>query len=175
LAIHLTRRDQYALYLGAGLLAIWLIFQLVVSPLFNHLSLMKRQIAAKEKILAEMMQLRSEHITIRGKSEEVQRRLNQRKPSFTLFLFMDQLAGEVGVKENISYMKPSTRSHQNEAYRSAMVEMKLTSVTMKAVMAYLYHIETSGNLVMIRRLSITRPDRDAQHVDVVLQAETMES
>jgi hypothetical protein len=174
-AIHLTRRDQYALYLGGGLLAVWLIFQFIVSPLFNHLSLMKRRIAARENILTEMVQLQSEYVVMRGKSEVLKRRLSERKRSFTLFSFMDQLAGEVGIKESISYMKPSTRRSQDERYRFAMVEMKLTAVTMKAVTTYLYHLETSGNLVMIRRLSITRPDRDAQHVDVILQAETMES
>ncbi len=174
MAIHLTQRDKYMLYLGGGLLILFVIFQFLVSPLFSTISIKKRRIAAKKTILKEMTELQSEYGVIRGKTEELKRRLNRRERTFTLFSFMDRLAGDVGIKNNISYMKPSTRSHEDDQYRLALVEMKLKSVTMKEVTTYLHRLETSGKMVMIRRLSITRPDREAQQVDVVLQAETME-
>lgn len=175
MAFQLTQRDKYALYLAGGVVFIFLVFQLLISPLFNKIALMKRRLAVKEKILAEMVTMQSRHAAAREETEVLKRQLEGRDRSFTLFSFMDTLAGEVGVKNKISYMKPSTRDDKDNQYKIASVEMKLTAVTMEEVTNYLYGLETSGKLVVVRRLSITRPGKEDQWVDVVLQAQTRES
>jgi general secretion pathway protein M len=84
------------------------------------------------------------------------------------------LAGEAGIKENIAYMKPSTTVQKESAYKISLVEMKLTGITMEQMTLFLHKIETSNNMVSVKRLSLTKPDETQQRLNAVLQVQTLE-
>jgi general secretion pathway protein M len=52
--------------------------------------------------------------------------------------------------------------------------MKLQNTTLKELTAYLYRVETSENIVFIKRLSISKTVKQAGFINAVLQAETSE-
>ena len=91
-----------------------------------------------------------------------------------MFSFLDQLAGEAGVKDRISYMKPSTKVEKNSPYKISRVEMKLDAITLKQLTTYLYGVETSKNMVDIKRISISKKDKKQGLLTAVLQVETLE-
>jgi hypothetical protein len=98
-----------------------------------------------------------------------------RSSGFTLFSFLDTLAGQVGLKDRIAYMKPSKTTLENTAYALSVVETKLQNITMKQLTSYLYRIETSDNLVRVKGLSISKTGKQAGTVDAVLMAETFDT
>jgi general secretion pathway protein M len=99
----------------------------------------------------------------------------KRLPGFTLFSFLDKLAGETGVKNRISYMKPSSVAGENSGVKLSKVEMKLQGININDLVSYLYGIENSENMVVVRRLSITKAGQGNDLLSVVIQVETIES
>ena len=52
--------------------------------------------------------------------------------------------------------------------------MKLENITMEQLATYLYKVETSKNIVLVKRLSITKDSKTAGFINVVMQLETSE-
>jgi len=52
--------------------------------------------------------------------------------------------------------------------------MKLQSITLKQLTSYLHGVETSKNIVSIKRISIVKTGIKEGYVNVVLQIETVE-
>jgi general secretion pathway protein M len=84
------------------------------------------------------------------------------------------MAGEAGIRNNISSMKPSTRVQKDSRYKISRVEMKLDAITLKQLANYLHGVETSENMVDIRRISISKKDKKQGLLTAVLQVETVD-
>ena len=149
--------------------------QFIIFPFIEKRDRLKRNVQVKTKMLKDMLYLRSEYDVIREKSELIKAQFAARAKDFTLFSFLDKLSGEVEVKDRISYMKPSTSVKKNSPYKILMVEMKFQDITIEQLSKYLYMIETSNNMVKIKRLSISKKGRQDQGLNAVIQVETIES
>ncbi len=71
-------------------------------------------------------------------------------------------------------MRPTTTSQKDSPYRLSMVEMKLQEITMAQLLAYLHGIETSADMISIKRLSISKGEQKADLINTVFQVETLE-
>jgi len=92
-----------------------------------------------------------------------------------LFSFLDDLAGNAGVKDHISYMKPSTTVQQNSDLKVSNVEMKLQGINLDHLTSYLHMIETSPNMVLIKSLSISKQGKQEGMINAILRLETIET
>ncbi len=171
----LNRREKYIIY-GAGcLLGLLLIVHFVMTPFFENKNQMQRSLQTKKNELEEMRRLQAEYQALKQKLQLSEVSLGRREKGFTLFSFMDQLAGQAGIKDRISYMKPSNTVQKNSNYKISRVEMKLDAITLEQLTTYLYGIETSANMVMVKKLSISKKDKNDNLINVVLQVETIET
>ena len=170
----LRKREKNALYLAAGFILLFFTFQFVVFPLIDNQKKLERRLQAETRTLTELLQLKSEYDQIVKKTALAEGRFSQRKPGFTLFSFLDRLAGETGLKDKIIYMKPSTSIQKDKKYKKAMVEMKLQSIDLKQLATYLYRIETSENMVFVHRISISKEEKGKGLVNAVLNVVTFE-
>jgi general secretion pathway protein M len=171
----LNRREKYIIY-GAGcLLGLLIIVQFVITPFVENKNQMQRNLQTKKSELTEMRRLQAEHSALKEKLQRSQISIGKREKGFTLFSFMDQLAGQAGIKDRISYMKPSNTVQKNSNYRLSRVEMKIDAVTLEQLTSYLYGIETSKNMVIVKKLSISKKDKNEGLVNVILQVETLET
>ena len=171
----LTQREQYSILAVSGVLVLLIGLQFLVRPVFDKRQRLGRALRVKENILAKMIALKSEHAAIRQQSDVSKSYLANREKGFTLFAFLDRLSDEAGLKDHITYMKPSTTVPKNSPYKVSQVEMKFQSLTLQQLTTYLYMIETSKNMVNIKRLAISKTGSQAGYINVVLQAETLES
>jgi general secretion pathway protein M len=169
-----TRRERLALMVAGGVIAAFLLIQLVVMPLIEKHRLLNRRLEAQSRSLQEMVALQGEYLQLKRRSETAQAELSRRRPGFTLFSFLDSLAGQTGLKDRIAYMKPSTTTQEGLPYKISVVETKLQGITMKQLTGYLYRVENSENSVRIRRLSITKEGNQQGTVDAVMLVETYE-
>jgi len=101
--------------------------------------------------------------------------MDRRTANFTLFSFLDQLAGDSGLKDHIAYMKPSTTVNEDSGIKISRVELKLQEITLKDLTSYLFKVETSENMLILKRLSITKTGKNSSMISAVLQVETFES
>jgi general secretion pathway protein M len=135
---------------------------------------MRRTLQSKTLMLADMQRLRSEFQSLKSRAQNSEARFARRDKGFTLFSFLDQLAGQARIKERVSYMRPSKVDQKNSPFKLSRVEMKLEAVTLEQLTAFLYGVETSKNLVSVSKLSISRRDQKEGLLDAVLQVDTME-
>ena len=91
-----------------------------------------------------------------------------------MYAFLNTLAGQTGIKDRISYMKPTTSAEKDSPYKISRVEMKLEDITLEQLTAYLYGVETSKNMVDVKKLSISKKDKTQGLITAVLQVETVE-
>lgn len=170
-----TKREKYAVWLAGGLIAAVIISQAVISPLAQKRRQLDRQLAAQTRALQETLKLKTEYEEIKRRADAERAKMSGRSQGFTLFSSLDSLAGQVGLKDNIAYMKPSKTTVENSPYSMSVVETKLQNITMKQLTAYLYSIETSDNVVRVKGLSISKTGKQAGTVDAVLMVETLDT
>ena len=123
-------------------------------------------------MLEDMQKLKAEHRGLGERAKQRKAQYSKRDKGFTLFSFLDKLASDVGVKKNIAYMKPSRNIHKNRSIKISSVEMKIQAIGLSKLADYLYKAETSQNMIIIRRASLTKKGKTG--IDAVLQVEAME-
>lgn len=171
----LNRREKYIIY-GAGcLIALLIIIHFVITPFIENKNQMQRNLQTKKAELEEMRRLQAEYNALKQKLQLSQTGIGKREKGFTLYSFMNQLAGQAGIKDRISYMKPTNTVQKNSNYKLSRVEMKLDGVTLEQLTGYLYGIETSTNMVIVKKLSISKKEKNDSLVNVILQVETVEA
>ena len=170
----LARREKYSIYALSGVICLFVVFQFIVFPFLDKKERLKRTLQAKTDILEKMTALQSEYNTIKKRTELSKSNFAKRDTGFTLFSFLDKLTGKAGVKNHVTYMKPSTSVQKNSPFKISQVEMKLQGLTLQQLTSYLHMVETSKNMVNIKRLSISKTGKLENLIDAVLQVETAE-
>jgi len=170
----LTKREKYAIYALSGAILLFILIQFIVFPSIDKRKRLKRTLQVKEDALLEMIALKSDYDAIEKRTNLAKVRFENREKGFTLFSFLDSLTGKARIKEYVTYMKPSTTVQKDNLYKISQVEMKLQGLTLQQLTTYLHMIETSKNMVYIKRLSISKTGEQESFIDVVLQVETVE-
>ena len=174
MAKKLTRREKYSVFAASVAICLVVLFQFIIFPQIDKRKRLDRALQVKTEILEEMTALKFEYDAIKQSNDQSQIRFKKREKGFTLFSFLDKLSGRAGIKENITYMKPSTSVQKNSPYKISQVEMKLQGLTLQQLTTYLHMIETSRNMVYIKKLSILKTGKEKGFIDAVLQVETSE-
>lgn len=171
--INLNRREKLVLA-GAGVfLGLFLAFQLLIQPVFDKRAELRQRLTQRRQALAEMRDMQRQYLKLQARAENARDVYAGRPAGFTLFSFMDRLAGETGVKENITHMKPGSVTDETTGLRVSYVELKLQDVALEDLTAYLFRVETSKNRVRVNRLSISKSGEQEGLLSVLMQVETV--
>jgi len=170
----LSDREKIALGTGICFVAIFILLQAVVFPFVDARERFERRLASYTENLNEIKELRKRYLELQLRADMSQTQFDRRQRGFTLFSFLDKLAGQVDIKKRITYMKPSSTKQKDTPYSLSQVEMKLNGLTMEQITGFLYRIETSHNMIHVRRLSLSKKEEKEGLLDVLLQVETFE-
>jgi general secretion pathway protein M len=170
----LSRREKIIVAVGGCILFLFLLAQWVIVPVFDRNTQMRRALQTKTQMLANMQGFRSEYESLKSRAQSSEARFTRRDKGFTLFSFLDQLAGQARIKERVNYMRPSKIEQKNSPYKLSRVEMKIEAVTLEQLTTFLYGVETSKNMVVVSKLSVTRRDQKEGLLDAILQVDTLE-
>lgn len=171
MAIKLNRHKKYLIYAASGVVCLFVVINFIISPFLDKKQRSIKAFQVKMEILGNMIDLRSEYEVIKNNAGLSKTRFAKRKKDFTLFSFLDQLAGKAEIKDYITYMKPSTSVGKDNRPSLSIVEMKLHDITLKQLTKYLYMVETSKNIVFVKKLSISKTSKK-EFIDAVLRVET---
>jgi general secretion pathway protein M len=171
----LNPREKLIISLGLAALVVTLLLYGGFFPLMDRRAISERQAQSRENELQEMIAFQNQYETLQRENSRMAALLARRPKDFSLFSFLDQLAGATGIKQNIVYMKPSSLQDENSQYRLSRVEIKIDQVTLDQVSRFLYRIETSPHLIQVPRLSIKQNQQDGGLLETVLQVETLET
>lgn len=170
----LNKRERYTIMLGIGVVAIFLVFQFIIEPLFNRTDQMKKTLQTKAVMLQQMRQWQAEYGSLTQSANISKSRFSHRPKGFTLYSFLQQLAAKAGVKDRITYMKPTKKVQKGSPYKLSRVELKLDAITLEQLTTYLYEVETSKNMVDVKKMVVSKKDKKQALITAVLQVETFE-
>jgi len=170
----LSRREKISVSIASILVGIIVFVQFILFPVLDEKTRLERTVQTKTDALKEIQRLKADYQSLVKSAEQFKRQTAARPEGFTLFAFLDKLAGDTGIKNNIAYMKPSSTTQKNMPYKISVVEMKLQDVTLEQLTRYLYGMETSPNMVTLRRASFIKKGDNGGTIDAVLQVETIQ-
>jgi len=168
----LTQKDRRTLIIGICALVLFLLMQFVLFPLLDKRKRLDRGISTKQKSLVEMQEMQARYLQLSRQSNTFEQRVSRRSTEFGLFAFLEKMAAEAKVKENIAYMKPSDAAGEG-ALQQIMVEMKLNAMNLKQLVAFLERVESPENIVELKRISIQENKKQAGTLDVIMQVITL--
>jgi len=174
MAINLNKREKLSVIAAAAALFIFVLLQFLVFPLLEKNDRLSSKLISRQHELEQIRLLQAEYRQTSQKAEQAQRFIKRRPRGFTLFSFLETLAGKTNVKNNIAYMRPTSTADKDSPYRLSLVEMKLADITTSQLMAYLHGIEASNNMIFVKRLSISKEERKPDLITTVFQVETLE-
>lgn len=173
LPVQLNIREKITVSAALLLIGILMVAEWGVFPVIRHRKSLDQAIHAKAIELEEMIGLQKIHALLKQDVEGIRSRLAQREKNFSLFSYLDHSAGNAGIKERIAYMKPSGSDIQRSDFKVFQVEMKLQSISLHQLSAFLFGVETSENLVRVKKASIARIGQSAEGIDAILWVETI--
>lgn len=170
----LQARERYALMAAAASVLVFVIVHFFVFPSIDRKRNVEGGLAAKRRALEEMVALSAEYQALTGQVALAEAKMKKRAKGFTLFSFLETLAGQTGLKSHIVYMRPSTTTQRNSPHKLSIVEMKLQGINLEQLIAYLYKIEMSRNMIQVKRITISKSDKKDTFITAVLQVETLQ-
>jgi general secretion pathway protein M len=171
--MNISQRDKKALIICAGFLITFIVIQFILVPALDRKKELEQRVAANETALNEIISLQQEYSSLSRMNMAETDILSQRAKGFTLFSFLDTLAEKSGVKDNVAYMKPSSRTFNDKNYAISMVKIKLDTLYLKELVDFLYNVESSRNGVHIRSLSLSKTGKEQTMIDAIVEAETL--
>lgn len=168
----ISRREKTAVVVGILCLAILMGVRFLVFPILESRDVLRRQLNAKQLMLDEMKALCRQHAMLSASIADARDLAAKRSKNFSLFAFLDQMAGETGIKDRVVFMKPSRLQESAGEVAIERVELKLQGLSLKELTEYLYAIETSPNIMTISRLSVLRTEKNGGAVDALFQVES---
>ena len=164
----MTRLHQkQVLLVASGLLVILAVGLLVIGPVVRGRQRLENDTQRSEERLQDLVRLEQTYRQLVAENAKLAKTLKERRQDFTLFAFLEGLARQEGLKQQIEFMRPSVKP-LSETYQEEQVEMRLTGVSLKKLVPYLYRIETSPEQVRIKRLTIRAQQRDQSLLEVSL-------
>ena len=171
----MNQRETVSVAFAVILILGVLVYQLGISPFMEKKELFERQITSKEAALKAMIQLKAEYESTLNANKNLKKIYSQREKKFTLFAALEKFAVKAGVDGKIDYMKPSSSMDKATQIELSLVEMKLKEIKLSQLMSYLYLVETSENVVFVKRLAITRDGKNQGTISAVIHVETVKS
>ena len=170
--IRFSKREKSMVVAAAGFIVIFLVCQLMVFPVIDKKERLQRSLAASSRDLAKIQAVADEYNRLQQQSSFARKQLTARETGFTLFSFLEKMAGATRLKDRIAYMKPSDSAPKNSPFKISTVEMKLEAITLEQLVDYLYKLETSEHALQVKRISIVKAERAKGLLSATMEIES---
>ena len=169
----LEKREKWILLFGIFFVTGFIVLQGVLLPYMEARKTMTRSLSRNETELADIELLRQEYLGLKSRQGDIEERLVERTPGFSLFSFLEEQAAATKVKDRVTYMKP-TANEIDEGFNESIVEMKMERVTLDQLVSFLAKIESEEKIVSVQRISIQENGQEEGLLDTVLSIKTFE-
>ena len=168
----LTKREQRIL-LGAGIFVVLLIIFFIIDAIMRNYQGMEGKIQANREELKRVIHLRDEYRSVHQELDTIKSRLDKKEAGFSLLSFLEDLANQQNIRENISSFKPK-KNPLNESYTESSVETVIDNITLWQLVQLIHKIENSGHLLRVKRLRIKTRYDNPDLLNVTFQVSTYE-
>lgn len=167
-----TVRERQMLATMAVAIGLWLLYWVVAGALLNPSHSSQRLVAARESALREMLILRSDYQRIQFQVAALEKMI-RKGPHGNVLSRLETMASQARIKDKITSMDPKS-APPNDLYKENVIEVRLANVNLKQLVDYLFRIESSGQLLKIKRLRIKVRSDNAKYLDVNFRVSSFE-
>ena len=150
----LSPRERVLVGAGGAIGVVVLVWALA-GVLAERRTTLQAQIAASERDVAEMARLRDHYLQLRAERDVVRRKLERGGADFSLFSHLEGVTRDVLSRDRVAAMNPSTRTVA-EDLQEEDVEMRLSGVSLREVVALLYRVEKADLPLLVSRLQMKK-------------------
>jgi len=144
---------------------------LVIEPLSKQAGNLREVTGRLEQDLDEMRVLAEEYKTLAKRQEQIEARVEAREQGFAPFSYLETLARQAGLGDEIESMTPVT-SLGDEAGKTEEIELRLSGIGLDKLVGFLYRIETSDKVLFVNNLHIRPRYLEPERLDVTLRIAT---
>jgi len=167
---NLSQREQ-KLIIGAGLVLIVLGLYLGIDTIISNYSAFDNKIALSKEELKKIDLLRSQHLETKQKLDAVKTQLKNMPKDFSVISFIEKLADQENIRENIGSQKPKTMP-LNDDYEESSVEIQMNNINLDRLVNFIHKIENSDHLLKVKQLRMKTKYNDRDLLSVTMQVTT---
>ena len=165
----LTEREKRFVAGGVLLLTILLTFSFAINPRLDRAKTLRRVLVQKEGSLQELQIMCEEHAALQDLVMDMRSRIAGQQEGPSLLSFLEQIASECGLRENVVHIRPVTSLLDN-TYVETSAEVRLESITLEQVIRFILRIHFSKRSTGITALHIRRSTKTSSMLDATVKA-----
>jgi hypothetical protein len=160
-------KQRYIAAFGAAVLAVALLLEFAVFPLWEAKVKMQKSITGNSRKLDDVLKLDAEFALQGARIAQIKQTLAARRADFTLFSHLEKKAQAARVKGSIKQMN-SVPGIKSAAFEEALVEMKLEKLTLKQLTDFLYQVESPSEMIKIKRITVGKMKESPEYISAQL-------
>lgn len=164
---NISGRERIFIIGAAAMLVIFLIYQLVYTPLMRRRDEYQNEIVELENSYGNYELLAGRYLEARNVHDSYRSELLDKK-SLSVLTYLENEAQSAGVRDNIEYIRPRGMETE-EGIITASVEMKIDAITATDLFLFLGGIEKNRKGLIIAYLRLKPFFKEKNKVDVVVR------
>ncbi|MBT3351505.1 MAG: hypothetical protein HOC91_08075 [Nitrospinaceae bacterium] len=161
----LSKREYVFMAIGASLVFVLALSEFFVRPYWTRHQELEKKVSRLDNELRQVRRLLVRFKQNRKLLKDVEKRLIHEGDSFSLFSFLEEAAGQVGIRSRLTSMSPSQGDAAN-GYRRHEMSIRFEGLSVGELVRFLEYLEKAPKLVRVERLRIDRSSRKPGRVKV---------
>jgi type II secretory pathway component PulM len=163
----LEPRERILVQIAGGLLAIFLIYNLIYTPIVDLSSGLQNKIVQRQQDLAEVRRLAATYAQLKVNLAKAQQRTVPGK-DFSLFSVIEASMTKSVGRDKISSIAPGSDRKLSDGFTEFSVQLKLANVNLAQLVDALYGINSLSVPIGVSNIRIQRRTQDTHSYDVDL-------
>ncbi len=164
----LEPRERILVQIAAGLVGVFLIYNLVYTPIVDLSSGLDAKIAQRQNDLAQVRRLAATYAQLKGDLANAERRTVPMGKDFSLFSVVEASMTKSVGREKIGSITPGSDRKLSDGFTEYSVQLKLDNVNLAQLVDALYGINSLSMPIGVSNIRIQRRTQDTHSYDVDL-------
>jgi type II secretory pathway component PulM len=164
----LEPRERILVQIAAGLLAIFLIYNLIYTPIVDLSSGLENKIAQRQEDLAQVRRLTGTYAQLKLNLAKAEQRTVPMGPDFSLFSVIEASMTKSVGRDKIGSIAPGSDRKLADGFTEYSVQLKLANVNLAQLVDALYGINSLAMPIGVSAIRIQRRTQDTHSYDVDL-------
>jgi type II secretory pathway component PulM len=164
----LEPRERILVQIAGGLLAVFLIYNMIYVPIVGLSSGLEDKIAARQHDLAEVRRLAGTYAQLKANLATAEKRTVPLGKDFSLFSVVEASMTKSVGREKIGSITPGADRKLSDGFTEYSVQLKLANVNLAQLIDALYGINSLATPIGVSTIRIQRRTQDTHSYDVDL-------
>ena len=163
----LDAKQRYLVAICAAVVAIALVLEFIVFPVWDAKAKMKKSILNQSKKLDEMVKIDADFAAQDAQISRIKNAIASRRADFTLFAYLEKKAVSASLKGRIKQMN-SMQGVKSPSFEETLIDLKLEKITIKQLTDFLYQVESPAEMIKVKRITVNKMKESPDYISAQL-------